>query len=143
MTYAFHTPVRGPRYLIGATLLGIAAIVGCWGRGYDGDPRASLEGAVSLGGAPVDGGVIQFEPTSGTGRKASAPITAGRYEIPEAQGPNLGPHRVKINWLKPTGQQSDDGEGMTTAEAIPPEYHAESTLEVEVKAGRNAHNFEL
>ncbi|MDY0170607.1 MAG: hypothetical protein RBS80_28965 [Thermoguttaceae bacterium] len=124
-------------------LMAASAIVGCRGRGYEGERRASVSGTVTLGGEPVDGGVIQFVPVGGEGRKASASISGGRYDIPEASGPNVGPHRVMINWPKPTGQVSPDGEGMETAEAIPPQYHADSTLEAEIKAGKNTHDFEL
>jgi hypothetical protein len=124
-------------------LIGALAAAGCRGRGYEGQRRAAVSGMVTLGGQPVDGGVIQFVPVGGDGRKASTSISGGRYDIPEARGPNLGPHRVMINWPKPTGQVSADGEGMETVEAVPAEYHAESTLEVELQAGENTHDFEL
>lgn len=119
------------------------ASTGCRGRGYEGERRAAVSGTVTLHGEPVDGGVIQFTPIDGSGRKASVTIIQGQYDIPEVRGPNLGTHRVMINWPKPTGQMSPDGEGMETAEAIPAEYHVDSTLEVELKAGRNTHDFEL
>jgi hypothetical protein len=126
-----------------AAALGFVLLLGCQGQRYEGEPRAAVSGVVTLDGQPVDGGVIQFEPLEGDRRRASAPIVGGRYDIPEIRGPSLGVHRVRINWLKPTGRKGDDGEGMEVAEVMPRRYHLDSTLEVEVVAGRNERNFEL
>ena len=124
--------------------------LGCLGCGKgDGLDRAAVEGKVTLDGAPVQEGSITFFPTGGTeGPSAGGPIENGRYSLSGAEGPVVGRHRVEIHAPRPTGEKVPhpfDPEKMVekVAEGAPKQYNTESTLEEELKAGKNVVDFEL
>ncbi len=128
--------------------LTIALCVGC-GKG-DGLNRASVEGKVSLDGTAVEQGSIAFIPTGETkGPTAGGAIEKGRYSIPAAQGPAVGRYRVEIHAPRKTGKkvQAPMAPAGTMADevvdAAPAQYNSKSTLEKEVKAGRNEIDFDL
>ena len=134
-------------------LLGIC-IAGCGGD--SGPERAVVFGKVTLDGAPVTEGSIAFIPMGQTtGPTAGASIQAGEYRTPAGTGPVLGSHRVEITAYK-TGQRREvPGVGGATtgpsgtsvvAEVemyIPERYNKSSNLTVDVKSGRNQHDFKL
>jgi len=133
--------------LLSATLA-IALCLGC-GNG-DGLNRASVEGKVSLDGTPVEEGTISFAPTAGTkGPTAGGTIENGRYSISAAKGPVVGRYRVELHAPRKTGKKIQAPmapAGTMTDEvgdAMPPQYNMTSTLEKEVKAGRNQIDFDL
>ena len=133
--------------LLSATLA-IALCLGC-GKG-DGLNRSSVEGKVSLDGTPVEQGSITFVPTSGTkGPTAGGSIAKGRYSVPAAKGPVVGRYRVEIHAPRNTGKKIQapmaPAGTMTDeiADAMPAQYNTKSTLEKEVKAGRNEIDFDL
>ena len=131
---------RGPRALLLALFL--VGLAGCPG-------RPSVQGTVTLDGAPVDGGAIRFTPAGeeGTAASVGAQIVGGKYAI---SGKALAPgsYRVDINWKKPTGRKvptpGDPGTTVDeTAEAIPPIYNARSTLKANITSGSNTQDFDL
>jgi hypothetical protein len=133
------SPGRGRALLLALALVGLA---GCGG-------GASIQGTVTLDGAPVDGGAIRFTPSGGEGTASGvgAPIVGGKYSI-TGQKFAPGSYRVDINWKKPTGRQiptpGDPGMKMDeTAEAIPATYNSRSTLKEDLTAGSNTKNFDL
>ena len=131
--------------LIGLALMSFLAAAGCTGK------RASVAGAVTYDGQPVDGGRIFFIPQGDpVGRPAvHATIEQGKYYLPAAQGPELGKHRVEIVWHKPPPgkehlKQGDPG--FTTdnyVQVLPAAYNAKTTLFVDLQQGDNMHDFAL
>lgn len=131
------------------TVLAFVALVG--GCAESGPPRGSVQGRVTLDGQPVDGATIVFLPTKDTrGPAIGGAVKGGSYAIPAVQGPVVGWNRVEISGLRrktgkmfqpplvPPGVQAEE-----TVEAIPARYNKESTLTVEVKAGKNQLDFPL
>jgi hypothetical protein len=128
--------------------LAIALCLGC-GKG-DGLTRSSVEGKVSLDGAPVEKGSIAFSPIGGTkGPSVGGSIENGRYSLPAAKGPVAGKYRVELHAPKSTGKKiqapmSPKGTMVDeVTDAMPAQFNSKSTLEKEVKAGRNEIDFEL
>lgn len=127
----------------------VVLILGCGGGSeYEGPKRHALSGKVTLGGEPIDGGVIAFIPQSGEGNTASGVISAGQYSIPEGQGANDGAHRVEIRWSKPTGEKfldtEDTGQEIdVVAEAVPQKYNEQSELTANVSEAETTFDFEL
>lgn len=119
--------------------------------GCGGPDRAAITGQVTLDGQPVDGGSIRFLPLEGPGTlAASAPIEGGKYSIPASSGPGIGPCRVEIRWLRPTGRQVEarglPQPGATMEEkreAVPARYNTASELTAHAKSGRNTFDFAL
>lgn len=139
--------VKGFGFLAGLVLLGL---VGCGGRGGDSLPRQPVEGVVTLDGAPVEKGTIQFMPTPGTAHAtlASAMIKDGKYSIPKDRGPVPGGYRVIISAPDPKApaviDEDPGGEAPPPLpDLIPSQYNASSTLNAEIKAGPNVHDFTL
>ena len=134
------------RVLIATLLLGL--VLGC--EKGDGLDRASVDGKVTLDGTPVEKGAIAFIPTGDTkGPAVGGEILKGEYSIPSAEGPVMGRHRVEIRASRKTGEMvqapmAAEGEMVEKiVEGVPKQYNSESTLEKEIKAGKNVHDFEL
>ena len=133
----------------GVVGLSLVSSAGC-GRGYDGADRAAVAGTVMLDGAPVTNGTINLIPAAGDSRrKASAVIENGTFSIPAPKGPNLGKYKVEIHWLKRTGRKvASQGDALgimvdEAVEAIPAKYNTQTTLQVEIVADQNTHDFRL
>lgn len=125
-----------------------AAAVGCGKNpAYEGEPRISLSGRVTLDGAPIDGGTISFVPQLPGKRVAGGPIVNGSYTIPENQGVHVGQYRVEIRCQKPTGKKykdPDTGELVdVTKESVPPKFNIQSSLSASVKEEQPALDFDL
>ncbi|HEY4262539.1 MAG TPA: hypothetical protein VGM98_20420 [Schlesneria sp.] len=122
--------------------------IGC---GSSGPPRAALSGEVTLDGAPVSEGTIAFLPTADTkGASTGGAIKDGKYSISAANGPTYGKYKVQIRWPKKTGKQIEMGSPAPkgtmideVAEAIPPKYNTETTLDKEVKSSKEVFDFKL
>ena len=138
---------RGGRLFAWAACLalGMSWIAGCGGPRYQGDPRAAIEGSVSLDGQPVDGGTINFMPVDSDGRVASALISGGRYEIAEERGPTPGKYRVEISWNKPLGPVDEENPDapQPSEQVVPAKYNQNTELERDVTAGKNELDFPL
>src|SRR4051794_22210111 len=67
---------------------------GCGGAAGDNLPRQAVSGTVTLDGAPVSHGFIQFRPTTeGPTTEVGGEIKDGKYEIAREQGPVPGGYR--------------------------------------------------
>jgi hypothetical protein len=111
-----------------------------------GDSTVQVEGTVSYEGQPIKAGAIAFVSMTDKGKSAGGAIVDGKYTIPAEFGPKTGKYKVEIRWAKPTGQQfkSESGEMLDmTVEGLPEKYHSKSTLEADLKSGKNVVDFNL
>lgn len=100
--------------------------------------RQAISGEVTLDGAPVEQGVIQFTPEAGGESRVGtgAVVQAGRYSIPADKG--LPPGRYKVMVF--SGQGSDQtpempgDAGQPPEEKIPAKYNVKSELVITVSA---------
>jgi hypothetical protein len=121
---------------------------GCASREYTGPQRFPLSGRITYDGVPVDAGTISFLPLSDDKQRVSGGVIEdGAYSIPEAKGANEGKYRVEIRWAKRTGKQYYDRELEMTVderkEGLPPRFHKQSELTVEVSAKQTTFDFDL
>jgi hypothetical protein len=130
-----------PRSLLAVA---VCACAGC------GAGRVRVEGAVTLDGEPVDGGVISFfQGTGPRSDKGNAPIRGGRYVIEGERARNLTPgsYTVQIHWIqklvKPGANPANVDTSPAVKQLIPPQYNAKSTLTREVVPGPNTLDFDL
>jgi len=120
-------------------------LVGC---ASDSD-RCRVQGDVTYNGEPVDDGGIAFIPEkeSASQTPATGEIVDGHYDLDSKRGPYPGNYRVEIYWNKKTGRTiTSKASGATKDErkqAIPPKYNQRTELKVEIKPGRNTHDFHL
>ncbi|HYH63772.1 MAG TPA: hypothetical protein VD866_03645 [Urbifossiella sp.] len=121
----------------------LVLVAGCGGG------KTTLEGEVTFGGQPVDGGAIILIPKEAKDSASGARIINGKYTITsKADRLPPGTYKVQINWLKPTGKKvksESDSDQMIdeTQEVIPMEYNTQTKLTVEITSGSNTKNFEL
>jgi hypothetical protein len=121
------------------------------------DPRVGVSGSVTLGGIPLDQGIVEFHGAAAEGPAGGAAIVAGRYEVPRAHGLLPGTYRVVV--LSSGEQISGPGvpdpfateppAGKPKApglirfrDRIPPEFGSESTLETTLAPGQ-ANTFDI
>ena len=101
--------------------------------------REALSGTVTLKGAPLESGTIQFDAVDGSGM-GGATITAGKYEIPAEKGLQPGKYTVRVSAVQ-GGAVVEEAPGDSMAveaenkETIPAEFNTESTVTMEVTAG--------
>ena len=142
----FHRTFRPGWYFpgLGLALLACAAASGCDGN------RGRVQGTVTFGGRPVDGGRIFFLPEGEpVGRPTvHAIIAQGKYGLPASRGPELGRHRVEIVWHQKPGKpgQAPAEPGLVTddmKQIIPAAYNSRTTLFVDVQRGTNTFSFDL
>lgn len=147
MRRAYRPQSRTARRVCCFAVLAIGfSAVGC--RDPNADVRGAVRGRVTLDGVPLDQGQIIFMPTAGTrGPAAGGVITNGVYDTPTAKGAAIGTNTVQISSRQKTGRQiraGNTGEQVDEwAEVIPTRYNTASTLQTEIKKGRNEINFEL
>jgi hypothetical protein len=120
---------------------------GCGRREYEGEKRYPLSGSVTYDGEPIDGS-IAFLPVDSKQRASGGAIVSGRYSVPEAQGANSGKHRIEIHWIKRIGEgvvdETAGGEmSYKTMEGLPPKFHQDSELTVEVPSRDHTYDFHL
>ena len=125
----------------------LLSLTGCG----DSSGRQSLEGTVTLDGAPLTMGHITFVPQSGTkGPIAGGKITEGQFFVSSAGGTFVGKFRVNITATRKTGRTvvtpmfGKEEEIDETEQFFPPRYNRQSELTAEVTAdGRNRFQFAL
>jgi hypothetical protein len=124
------------------------ALAGCGGD----NPlnRQAVRGSVTLDGAPLDHGTIEFAPQQPGGVGSGAVIEGGTYSIAVANGLPAGKYVVRIYSAEAAPNAVDPkappGPGNVTPgkERIPPRYNTKSDQVVEVTAGRpNAFDFKI
>ena len=106
---------------------------------------ATVRGQVTLNGQPVQGALVEFQPTAPGGSPSSGITDAeGRYELLytfDKSGAAAGEHIVSIR----TGGTRVDSTGreVECRECIPAKYNTRTELKRTVAPGRNTLNFDL
>lgn len=132
------------RFLVGTGWVGVAALLviaigsGC---GQGKFSTVTLEGAVSIDGAPLDQGTISFTPKEadrGTG--VVADIRAGKYR---AEGVPLGRVLVQFQAMKETGKTYKEFgvDYPETISVIPAKY--DKGIEITVTEDSKTNDFEM
>jgi len=121
-----------------AVFIACSAALGCSG-GRE-EPTYDVFGAVTMDGAPLADGFINFESETPDGQPpGSAQITKGKY----ATKSRAGKKKVTITSNKSTGEK-DSGGFDITVNWLPARYNTKSELSAEVTAdGENKFDFPL
>ncbi len=142
--------MNGRLWTLGLVLVCLVVTAGC----PKPNPRKEVSGKITLKGAPLDQGVIEFHPLyEGTAElpasMEAAVIANGDYKILAEQGLVPGKYKVlitsgdSINPSNPDGIPEPSG-NFVSKDRIPPEFNSESKVEVEVtQAGPNVFNFDV
>ncbi|MBQ9874454.1 MAG: hypothetical protein IJM30_08310 [Thermoguttaceae bacterium] len=120
-----------------SVLLCLAALAGC----AKNDGLCTVEGTVTLDGAPLAEGTINFGPMAGSsGTATGAKIENGKYSARASEGEMIVNIRSQ---KKETTQDPEHGETMTFTELIPEKYNQQSELKATIKPGKNTFDFDL
>ena len=100
--------------------------------------RKPLTGAVTLDGAPLDQGNIEFHPMSEGGVQSGGRIVSGRYSIPAHEGVTPGNYRVSITDFVPTpplpaGHMPGDDLPPAPKPKVPADWNSKSKRTIDVK----------
>jgi len=132
----------------------VFALVFVFGCG-SGANRSGLTGKVTLDGQPLDTGTLQLIPDDSITDKqpGGAVISNGKYSIPADPGIPHGIYTVRISSLEPTspppGFSITDPNSwqmlkqVKPTDRIPVEWNTASTQTIEIKKGRNQHDFNI
>src|SRR6478609_202049 len=124
----------------GSFLVGVVCVLGilpgCGGDNPRG--RKALSGVVTLDGAPLDKGAIEFHPLDESGMQSGGLIQAGKYAIPAPQGATFGKYRVVIYDTYdtpplPPGLMPGDPLPPAPKPKVPADWNSKSKHEIEVK----------
>ena len=118
----------------------LALLAGCDSQSAQG----TVEGKVTLDGAPLKSGLIRFVPTDGQTPTADATITDGSFRATVPPGEK----RVSISAPKVVGTQKmyntpDSPTVDKIEELLPARYNANSELVFKVEVGSQSHDFAL
>jgi hypothetical protein len=124
--------------LFPAVFFSCMVALGCPGNREE--PTYDVSGAVTIDGAPLPNGFINFESEKPDGQPpGSAQIDGGRY----ATKSRAGKKKITITSNKPTGEK-DSGGFDITVNWLPARYNTKSELSAEVTAaGPNTFDFAL
>jgi hypothetical protein len=119
--------------------LALAAAAGC-----SPPTTGEVRGTVTMDGEPIENGMIAFFSADGSAPTAGGRITNGDYRVEVKPGLC----RVEIRASKVVGEKklyetADSPVRPVRAEALPPKYHDQSQLQLDVKLGDNTQNYEL
>ena len=100
--------------------------------------RKALSGAVTLDGAPLDRGAIEFHPIEEGGMQTGGLISTGRYTIAAHEGATPGKYRVVIydtyeSPPLPPGHMPGDDIPPRVKLKVPPDWNTKSQHTIEVK----------
>jgi hypothetical protein len=127
-------PLLKRRVPLAAALLAVVAL-GCGRSGSRPSPqRATVTGTVTLDGAPLDEGEITFLAFSGAAADV-LPVRKGAFSGSVSVGPQrvqFAAHTTVKRSIFPDQPPVDVQEN-----ALPVKYHAESTLQADIKPGAN------
>lgn len=116
------------------------------GCGNRGPALGQVEGTVTLDGVPLPGARVIFTPMEGGRSSMAVTDGSGHYVLEFAagqQGAIVGRHQVTISTFE-AGETDDNGKLVGyVPERVPEKYNKNTTLEVEVKRGRQVHDFRL
>jgi hypothetical protein len=111
----------------------VVAVTGCGAGGG----LQEVVGTVSFDGQPVTNGEIVFEGANGEAPVVGSPIKDGKFELKTTPGKK----KVKISATREEGKAPD---GLPNyVPYIPKKYNDASTLEQEIKSGKNELKFDL
>lgn len=140
---------RLARIALLAVMVGLACVGGCSRRSYS---LAPVTGRVTLDGAPLAGGVVNFQPQA-TGATTVGPGSTGRIDadgryqlasIDGVPGAVVGRHLVRIYSRSPESAPKGDTDSPGSRERVPSRYNYASELTFEVGPGGAASaDFEL
>ena len=111
--------------------------VGC------GPQLMTIEGTVTLDGAPVETGTISFVPADGKGATVGGEIKGGSYRIQAEKEAALGSKTVNITSIRKTGKMIEAGPPAPEGTMVEDLQTVSSTDSCEIVAGENRQNFEL
>jgi hypothetical protein len=124
-----------------APILFCLLLAGC---GSD-DGLASVRGTVTLNGQPLEGVIVQFQPTAEGGTSSAGRTDAkGRYKLMytfSKPGAMPGEHTVTIRTAD--AYYEEDCQGPEVEERIPAKYNTRTELKRTVNPGRNTIDFKL
>jgi len=128
--------MRLPGSFFVGILCALGLLPGCGGDNPLG--RKALSGSVTLDGAPLENGAIEFHPLEESGVQSGDIISSGKYSIPPAQGATVGKYRVVIYDTHetpplPPGHMPGDDIPPVTKLKVPPDWNTKSKHEIEVK----------
>jgi hypothetical protein len=117
-------------------LLAVGLFAGCGQANPLG--RKALSGAVTLDGAPLDQGNIEFHPMFEGGVQSGGRIVSGRYSIPAHEGVTPGTYRVSIADFVPTpplppGHMPGDDLPPAPKLKVPADWNSKSKHTIDVK----------
>lgn len=131
-------------------LAAVLLAAGCGGG--DGKNRQEVSGRVTVDGAPLANGLIEFQPKDPSGpTPCSAPIKDGQFRVEKAVGPAPGEYLVRINVTGRTDAipvpEGHKGPPPVPKDWMPPplpeRYNVTTELKATIVAGKNEVNFEL
>ncbi|HEY2572635.1 MAG TPA: alpha/beta hydrolase [Verrucomicrobiaceae bacterium] len=136
-----HIYQRGPH---GVGLMHGDPVLGSWrfhladwlrGNGFLGaTKRGSVEGTVTINGKPVSWGSVTFLPEDSRAPAMTARVRNGKFELPSADGPPLGIHRLKVMYSSadvPSISSTEAPEGVVIASKASPDAPHELTARIE------------
>ncbi len=128
-------------FLCACTL--IIPLSGCGGDAN----RSGVQGTVTLDGAPLPEGTIQFVPAPGvSGPPVQMQIQNGKFASEAVTKPAIGTNLVQITAMKKSGKKVKSIMGEESDEVIqylPAKYNEFTELRAEIKSGSNQLDFPL
>lgn len=135
--------MRETTHLAGCLTLILACLLmaGCG----PGNGLVTVKGKVTLNGQPLEGAVVQFQPTARGGSPSSGVTDAdGRYELMytfDAPGATPGEHVVSISTART--DLDEGGYEVERPERVPAKYNTQTTLKRTVEPGGSTFDFKL
>jgi hypothetical protein len=115
---------------------GFLAFAGC---GSSSAPLYEVTGDVTVGGQPLDFGVIALDPADGRGDACGGEITRGAFNLRAPEGPK----RVTIRAYRPSNARGPDGRPIQQ-QYLPEQYNLHTRLTAVVTPqGKNHFAFDL
>ena len=144
------------RSVVATLVLGcfLGTVAGCGG---EASKRAAVKGKITIDGAPLPNGVIEFLPLDKqSGQPGGSAIETGQYAISAEQGLLVGAYQVQIRADRPTGKKAWDGMGDERWPAskknfveqmesyVPARYNDRTELRAKIESGKvNVYDFDL
>lgn len=110
------------------------------------DGLVPIKGTVTLDGAPIEKGTVNFAPKGGSGTTAGGAIVNGKYEARVSPGKMaVTIYAQKSEKIEnPTQEQIERGITEIKVDVVPAKYNRASTLEVDIVEGqKDPVDFEL
>lgn len=122
--------------ILALACLCVSMVAGC--AGEQRAPSYPISGEVTIGGKPVQQGLITFRPADEARDVEEGAITDGRYEF----NVSAGPKKVEIQSFEATGPEFDGKP--TLVQVLDPKYNRESKNTVTIAAEKGGkYDFKL